>query len=143
MNCEEYQHHISRIYDGMVSAVDEPRVFEHLGMCNDCRVFFASLTRIRSGLRTTAAMAVPEGVDEKVLASIKRTEERPRLSDRPPVHKSLWQRTIPVPIPTFILLFVMLMFAGLAIASNNNAQTTAAAMSASQSVQLQHAFANP
>jgi len=37
----------------------------------------------------------------------------------------------------------MLMFAGLAIASNNNAQTTAAAMSASQSVQLQHAFANP
>lgn len=121
MNCEQYQQQVSKLIDGMLEEVHQIGLFAHLSKCSECRRFYVSANRIRLSLTEATPFTMPSAVDDRVFAYL-RNKMGQRLAYRQPVPRTIWQRTIPIPVPTVILFLLMLLFAGMLFSANPEVQ---------------------
>ena len=83
MTCDEYQLKISALLDGEVAAADSAEIFNHLGNCPACRLFWHNLHALNAQM---------EIADSQTLHRI----EVPQLPKNTPVIPAWWNRPMPI-----------------------------------------------
>jgi predicted anti-sigma-YlaC factor YlaD len=66
MNCEQYQEMISQFVDGELESIHESQLFQHLGTCDICRVFFRNLLSLKQEFVSTRSVQVPVSLDQRM-----------------------------------------------------------------------------
>ena len=113
MNCEQYQLEISKMFDGLLDASVQRNLFVHLGTCDDCRKFFGSVNTIRLSFRKVDRIETREVIDLNVLRNNATAEPLGVIRDHQPVRRQVWNRTVPIPISTIVILILMLFVGGI------------------------------
>jgi predicted anti-sigma-YlaC factor YlaD len=67
MNCELYQEYISQFIDGELQSADESNLFQHLGYCEQCRMFLKNILSLRTTLTRSQQVVVPNTLDQQIL----------------------------------------------------------------------------
>ena len=81
MTCDEYQSRISALLDGEVAATDSGEIFNHLGSCTECRLFWHNTLILNAQLEDTGRMEVSPA-------------ELPRIVNSPLPVSGWWNRPI-------------------------------------------------
>jgi anti-sigma factor RsiW len=95
MTCTDYQQRISKLHDGELPSEESAEVFQHLGVCGECRRFYFELQALDGAIRRIAD-AVPASMSAKP----------PTM--RFPVQHSLWDRRIALRVPVAALLLCII-----------------------------------
>jgi anti-sigma factor RsiW len=108
MNCEWYEEQISAFVDHEIDDQQGAAVFMHLGTCSSCRIFLASLQKIRSTIPVTLE-EVPASLDARVRAIPGRELKKGDLASIVQRTAAWWKHRLAIPAPAFAVLILMLL----------------------------------
>lgn len=95
MTCDEYQSRINALLDGEVAAADSGEIFNHLGSCPDCRLFWHNMLTLNAQLEIAGTQEVQR-------------REVPQLPKNIPTASAWWNRPIQLRAYTVSLILCVL-----------------------------------
>jgi predicted anti-sigma-YlaC factor YlaD len=95
MTCDEYQLKISALLDGEVAAADSGEIFNHLGSCTECRLFWHNTLALNAQLEIAGTQEVQR-------------MEVPQLPKNIPTASAWWNRPIQLRTYTVSLILCVL-----------------------------------
>jgi predicted anti-sigma-YlaC factor YlaD len=98
MTCDEYQLRISMLLDGEVAAADSGEIFNHLGSCTECRLFWHNVLALNAQLEIAGTQEVQR-------------MEVPQLPKNIPTASAWWNR--PIQLRTYMVLLILCSLIGL------------------------------
>jgi len=113
--CEGYQEKVSRLIDNELGERESPSLFEHLGLCEECRRFLQTNLRIRSGMQEHGPLLAPVHLDQKVLGTTLTT--RGLVPGRLAIPSGLWKRRVSLPASLAAAVVVLLMLGSIVLSS--------------------------
>jgi predicted anti-sigma-YlaC factor YlaD len=95
MNCNDYQQWINRFIDHEARATESAELFEHLGTCAECRVFYDTIVTLGAEL-------------DKIDLSLNESADAQWSPSRQPINRIPEQRRI-VPRPSTLAFVIVVM----------------------------------
>jgi predicted anti-sigma-YlaC factor YlaD len=106
MTCAEYQETLSAFMDGESEPGAASAALEHIGMCTDCRTFFAAAMSHRGALRQAPLPEFPHALDRRISHATKPRGVRWRERLPIPVLPG-WRLAVPLPALAVVVLYLL------------------------------------
>lgn len=109
MTCDDHQEKVSQFLDSELPVDEERQLFRHLGECDSCRRFLATVVRMRHTLLCVRPVRVDERVDRALERRLRTGGAS--MPERPP--RRLWRGKVSVRLPVAAVLAALLIAASM------------------------------